>query len=122
MPQTADGLGGSLPRRSTRSSSCRACPPPCASPTSADSAVRPGCSSDGDITLIRRAIQRQPVMPSAGNPRSSRRSDDGQTILRPVRTGPDLYADLAFRSGSGGGIWTCDLWVISPGGTVQPGL
>ncbi len=42
-----------------------------------------GCSADSGITLVHRAIQRQFVMPSTGNPRSSRRSDDGQTILRP---------------------------------------
>jgi hypothetical protein len=66
------------------------------------SAVPPSCSTDNRIKLVRRAFQKQSVMQSAGIPRSSRRSDDGQTILRSIRIGPDLTSDLAFLVGATG--------------------
>ena len=78
-----------------------ACPPAYLRPQ-ANPAGRPGCSADSDIALVRRAIQRQSVMLSSGNPRSSRRSDDGRTILTPSRQASIPYPDLVFWVGTAG--------------------
>lgn len=63
--------------------------PVCRSDLLPTPAVPPNCSTDSGITLVRCAFQRQSVMQSAGIPCSSRRSGDGQAILRSIQTDPD---------------------------------
>jgi len=79
----------------------------------------PGCSADSGITLVRRALQRQPMMPSVGESRPPRRSNDGQTILIAARIEPDLYPELVF---SGGRNWdrTSDPSLVRPVTATPP--
>jgi hypothetical protein len=56
----------------------------------------------GDIALDMPAADSQSLMLAVGGPRPPQRSDDGQAILRPVRTDPVRCADLVLLVGATG--------------------